>query len=90
MCDTIIKKLKRSFVDSWLNDDRYKSWVRKVSFDDTLYHCIICNKDISCQTFLAKHADSASHKNNIEKSTSVLNDNVSSTKKKWGKKFQKK
>lgn len=89
MCDTIKKKPKRSFIDAWLHDDRFKSWIHKVSFDDTFYHCIICDKNISCQTFPAKHADSASHKNNIEKSTSLSsNDNVSSTKKEWGKKFK--
>lgn len=90
MSDIIKKKPKRSFVDAWLNDDRYKSWIRKVSFDDTLYHCTICNKNISCQTFLAKHADSASHRSNIQKSASLLsNDNsISSTKKEWDKKFQ--
>lgn len=41
MCDTLKKKCKRSFSDAWLQDDRYKSWIRKVSFDDSLFHCIV-------------------------------------------------
>lgn len=40
MCDTLKKKCKRSFLDAWLKDDRYKFWIRKVSFDDSLFHCM--------------------------------------------------
>src|SRR5580765_5994082 len=72
MCDQLRKKPKRSFSEAWLSDDRLKSWIRKVSFDDSLYHCIICNKNISCNTHVLRHADSACHKNNIEESTSLL------------------
>ena len=72
MYDQLRKKPKRSFSEAWLSDDRVKSWIRKVSSDDSFYHCIICNKNISCNTHVLRHADSACHKNNIEKSTSLL------------------
>jgi len=66
--DESIKKCKRSFSETWLTDDRYKSWIREVSFDNTLYHCITCNKNLSCNsTHVLRHADSASHRNNIKK-----------------------
>ncbi|KAM0726713.1 hypothetical protein ACS0PU_007897 [Formica fusca] len=72
MCDELRKKPKRSFSEAWLSDDRIKSWIRKVSCDDSFYHCIICNKNISCNTYVLRHADSACHKNNMKESTSLL------------------
>jgi len=41
----------------------------------------ICNKNISCNTHVLRHADSACHKNNIKESTSLLLNN--------NKKYQK-
>jgi len=78
MCDTVKKKSKRSFSDNWLTDDRFKSWIRKVSFDDSLFHCIICNKNFSCNSYILKHAESMYHKR--RENTSLLNnaDNNSS------------
>jgi len=77
MCDELTKKRKRSFADAWLSDDRYKSWIRKVSSDDSLYYCTICNKNFSCNsTHVSRHADSAYHKNNIKvKTLSEINCN---------------
>ncbi|KAM0727925.1 Zinc finger protein 862 [Formica fusca] len=72
MCDELRKKSKRSFSEAWLSDDRIKSWIRKVSCDDSFYHCIICNKNISCNTHVLRHADSVCHKNNMKESTSLL------------------
>lgn len=82
MCDLSKRKLKRSFSNAWLNDDRIKHWIRTVSFNESLYHCIICNKNISCNTHVLRHADSACHKNNIKENTpSLLNiDNKNSNK----------
>jgi len=78
--DESIKKCKKSFSEAWLTDDRYKSWIRKVSFDNTLYHCIICNKNLSCNSIhVSRHADSASHRNNIKKELLLHNENLQKT-----------
>jgi len=64
-CDKM--KRKRKFVEAWLNDDRYKSWIRQVASDNTMYYCNICNKSFSCSAaHVSRHADSACHKNNIK------------------------
>jgi len=68
MCDSQ-KKSKRSFLEAWLKDDRYKSWIRKVPSNDSLFHCTKCNKDFSCNTRISRHADSLYHKNNIKENT---------------------
>jgi len=81
MCDLPKKKYKRSFQESWLNNDQCKNWIRKVSSDDSLFHCTVCNKDFSCNTYILKHANSVIHKNNITKETSLLNNEISSNKK---------
>jgi len=81
MCDELRKKSKRSFSDAWLNDDRIKCWIRKVAFDESMYHCIICNTNISCNTHVLRHADSACHKNNInENNSSLSTDNKNNNK----------
>lgn len=71
MCEELTKKSKRSFQEAWFSDDRIKFWIRKVSFDESLYHCMICNKNISCNTHVLRHADSAHHKNNLKENTSA-------------------
>jgi hypothetical protein len=76
MCDLSVKKCKRSFSEAWLSDDRYKSWIRKVPLNENLFHCIICNKDISCNTHISRHADSTCHKNNIKNHSFVLANNI--------------
>jgi len=55
------KRYKRSFQQTWLTDVRYKSWIRKVSSNDSFYYCNVCNKNFSCITSLPKHAKSAYH-----------------------------
>ena len=86
MCDELRKKPKRSFLEAWLSDDRIKSWIRKVSFDDNLYHCIVCNKNISCNTNCLRHTDSACHKNSSKENISPsLNNNENLNKKKFKK-----
>lgn len=70
MCDEIKKKPKRSFSEAWLNDDRFKSWIRKVSSDDSHYHCAICDKNISCNTHILRHVNSACHKINMKEGKS--------------------
>lgn len=78
MCDSSKKKCKRSFVEAWLTDERYNSWIQKVPCDDNSFHCTICNKDFSCNTHISKRANSACYKNNIKEKTSFLtnNDNI--------------
>jgi len=75
MCDLLKKKCKQSFSAAWLSDDRYKSWIRKVPSNKNLFHCIICNKNFSCNTHVSRHADSTSHKNNMQKRTSIYSSN---------------
>ncbi|CAL1678897.1 unnamed protein product [Lasius platythorax] len=73
-CDELIKRPKRSFAEAWLSDDRYKSWIRKVLSDNSLYYCTICKKNFSCNsTHISRHADSAYHKNNIKANTLLSN-----------------
>lgn len=81
-CNEVKKKLKRCFSDTWLNDERFKSWISKVSFDDSLFHCIICNKNFSCSSLshITRHAESAHHKSNIGKDPSSDNDNITTKK----------
>ena len=68
------EKPKRSFAEAWLRDDRIKSWIRKVSTDDSFYHCLICNKNISCNTHVLRHANSKCHKNNVKNNLSESSD----------------
>jgi len=44
MCDELTKIPKRSFIEAWLTDDRYKLWIYKVPSDDSLYFCSVCNR----------------------------------------------
>jgi len=64
--ESMTKKRKRSFSKAWLTDDQYKSWIREVSSDNILYHCTICNQNLSCNsTYASRHADFVGHRNNI-------------------------
>lgn len=74
--DTLKKKVKRSFLEAWLSDNRFKSWLRKVPSDDSLFHCTICSKNFSCNTLsnITRHAESKQHKGNIENNTSSSDD----------------
>jgi len=76
------KKVKRSFSEAWLSDERFKSWLRKVPNDNTIFRCIVCNKQFSLCLLsnIKKHAESAQHKKNIEKNTSIDNDVISKEK----------
>ncbi|KYN11368.1 hypothetical protein ALC57_16481 [Trachymyrmex cornetzi] len=71
MCDES-KKRKRSFQETWLTDDRYKSWIRNI-----MYYCIVCIKNLSCVPIhVSRHANSACNKN-LEKNTLCVNDDTS-------------
>jgi len=60
------QKRKRKFLQAWLSDDRYKSWISQIPSDNTLFHCNVCNKSFSCSSsHVSRHADSACHKNKI-------------------------
>lgn len=89
MCDTTPnKKRKKCFVEAWLSDERFKSWIQKVSSDDSLFHCIVCDKNYSCSSCVQRHAESAGHKRNMGESTSLDNDNDVSSNKKPRKQFR--
>lgn len=51
--------------------------VRRIVLGKSLYHCTICEKNYSCDTYILKHVDSACHKNNISKNI-LKNDNKKS------------
>ncbi|KYN37919.1 hypothetical protein ALC56_07715 [Trachymyrmex septentrionalis] len=71
----LTKKPKRTFSVAWLSDVRYKSWIREVPSDNTLYYCTICDKSFSCgSTHISRHAESAHHKNNSNKNCSSDDD----------------
>jgi len=60
------QKRKGKFLEAWLSDDRYKSWISQVSNDTTIFHCNACNKNFSCNaSCVSRHANSAYHKKNI-------------------------
>lgn len=42
-----------------------------MSLNDNLFHCTICNKNISCNTSISRHANSTNHKSNIKENMSV-------------------
>jgi hypothetical protein len=93
MCDPLKKRPKRNFSENWLTDNRFKSWISKVEYDDSLFYCTICDKKMSCSlSHVLRHANSTCHKNNIKENTSLLNsNNVNSIKKISRKsKFQQK
>ncbi|KYN12429.1 hypothetical protein ALC57_15396 [Trachymyrmex cornetzi] len=70
-------------------DERYKSWIREVSSDDSLYYCNICEKSFSCSSQVSRHAESAYHKNKIQKKLSNNDDDDQlSIKKTYKEKFQ--
>lgn len=75
MSDALPKKPKRSFVEAWLDDERYKYWIHKVSSNEALYHCTVCNKDFSCNAaHVSRHADSVCHRNNLKENLSLSTD----------------
>ncbi|KAK0070752.1 hypothetical protein PV326_002116, partial [Microctonus aethiopoides] len=73
--DDILKK-KRSFRKAWLSNEQFKFWIQAIPSNENIYHCICCKRDISCNTFPSKHANSLSHKNNINatESSPIIND----------------
>lgn len=88
-CDEIRKKCKRVFLESWLTNERFKSWIRKVPSDESFFHCTICNKNFSCSSQISKHEESAYHKNNIKNNNTSCNFNESAISKKSKKVFKK-
>ena len=59
------------FQDSWLEEEEFKSWLRKVKDDQTNYCCIVCNKKLFLSTSgrcaLTKHARGNKHIKNVTK-----------------------
>lgn len=73
-CAQLPKKSKRNFIETWLIDERYKNWIRKVSLDESQYHCTICNRNFSCNAaHVSRHAESACHRKNMQKNMSLSN-----------------
>lgn len=85
-CDN--SKQKRKFSDGWLSDDRYKHWIEKVPFDETLFYCNICNKSFSCSSHVSRHVDSACHKNNIKENAVPGKDTVQNKKAQYKRTFK--
>lgn len=93
MCDQLRRRPRRSFSENWLKDNRFKSWINKVEFNDSLFYCSICDKKMSCSlSHVLRHANSTCHKNNMKENTSLLNRNNASSIKKVSRKskFQQK
>jgi len=63
MDSTWVKKSK--FSQEWLKNENYKSWIREVPDNNSLYFCAFCNKTFSCSSRVSKHAESESHKKNM-------------------------
>ena len=61
----------RVLQDSWLEEEEFKSWLRKVKDDKTKYRCIVCNKKLSLSTSgrcaLTEHAYGNKHIKNVTK-----------------------
>lgn len=85
--DELKRKSKRGFLEAWLNDNRFKTWIRRVTHDNTLFHCVICNKNFSCSSLshISRHAESAHHKEKVGKDPSER-DNENCKKKPFRKK----
>jgi len=61
------KRVKRmKFSRDWLENDTYKSWIKEVPNDNTLYFCIVCNKTFFCSSRISRHAESETHQNNSQ------------------------
>ena len=80
MSDKLPKRCKRSFLEAWLTDDRYKSWLRRAS-GDNFYYCTICQKNISItSTHVLRHVMSKRHQKNKRKNSICKNDDENSSK----------
>ena len=57
---------QRQFIDSWLNDELFKDWLRKNLGDTKIAKCVVCHKTIelssSGRSALTDHAKGAKHK----------------------------
>ncbi|KAL0116492.1 hypothetical protein PUN28_009865 [Cardiocondyla obscurior] len=69
--DTEKKKVKKTFPESWLNNEEFNSWVRRVPYDATLFHCLVCSKNFNCSSLshVKRHANSMQHKKNLTENT---------------------
>ena len=41
-----VVKNQRQFIDSWLNDELFKDWLRKDLGDTKIAKCVVCHKTI--------------------------------------------
>lgn len=68
------KTSKRKFVKVWLDNERYKSWIREVPWDNTMYYCAIYNASFSCSALhVSRHTDFRCHKSNITENVMDIN-----------------
>lgn len=73
-------KPRRSFVEAWLNDDRYKSWIGKVPHDDSSYYCSVCKRDFSCNaSHVSRHGNSAWHQKKLKVDLTLHSDDDDET-----------
>jgi len=56
---------KQTFSHNWLEDENFKSWIKKVPNDSSSYFCVPCNKTFSCSSRVSRHAESKAHRKNV-------------------------
>ena len=70
-----VVKNQRQFIDSWLNGELFKDWLRKDLGDTKIAKCAVCQKTIelssSGRSALTDHAKGAKHKEVLHKVKSV-------------------
>ena len=81
-----VVKNKRQFIDSWLNDELFKDWLRKDLGDTKIAKYVVCHKTIelssSGRSALTDHAKGAKHKealHNVKSFWGKANDKPSSS-----------
>ena len=66
-----VVKNQRQFIDTWLNDELFKDWLRKDLGDTKIAKCIVYHKTIelpsSGRSALTDHAKGAKHKEALHK-----------------------
>lgn len=67
------KKRKTAFVEGWLSDDRFKSWISRVDGDINSFRCTLCNKTLSCSSGHVNRHHSSHLKSKANGDSSAVN-----------------
>ena len=74
------KKCKSNFQDLWLQNEKSKTWQKKMPGDTYKARRKVCAKDISVRlhgiTALFSHADGTKHKERLPKDTVIFSLNI--------------